>query len=353
MATTTPWSSGCTHAVGEPSPSAGQRWFRVDVQGLEHFEGPQRQIIFHGVNKSGSLTMVNVLHKSYRRANRANQFFSTYKNIPRGQERLVQLIGHSTGHAYFAGHYLYGAYPHRDEQLLVTQFRNPLPRVRSCYQWMKDHHDVGGRSFTDWVVHSRGISHSQIMQFSIGFGPEADRLRRAPGDELFELAIRNIERDVAWFGIAEYFEESVYAMAALCGLPRVPLWKQDVRNEDRALVPTWTQTEIDIVRETFRWDFALYDWALERFKQNLAPLRFNQGLDRYKAACSGQYKDRLDAQGKPLGGEEHERIVVTVRPRSDGPRPTRPPQPRNRARKLARRAWRRGQRALQRLFRGS
>lgn len=331
----------------EPQPGGGQRWFNVDVHGLEHLEGPQRQIVYHGVNKSGSLTMVNVLFNAYLRENRANQFFSTYRQIPRSHEQMVGLIEHSTGHAYFAAHYLYGAYRPGEQHLLVTQFRNPLPRVMSCYQWLKDRHDVGGRSFTDWVVSTRGIAHSQVAQFSIGFGPDADLRRSAPGDELLDLAIHNIERDVAWFGIAEYFEESVYAMASLCGLKQVPRWKQDNRNKDRSLVPSWTQAELDVVREVYRWDFALYDWALERFRQNLAPLQFNPGLDRYKVACSGQYKDRLDPQGNPLQAEGDGRLVVTVRSGAGAPRPAPPRTLRGRARRFAGRVRRRLRRVLE------
>ena len=300
--------------MAEPGGPPGRSWFDIDVHGMEHLEGPKRQIIFHGVNKSGSLTMVNALYQAYRHENRANQFFSTYRGIPNDLQQLRGLIEHSTGHAYFADHYLYGSYRRRPQHLLVTQFRNPLPRAMSCYQWLKDHHDVGGKSFTEWVVHTKGIAHSQVIQFSAGFGPDADAVRSAPGDQLLELAIKNIERDVAWFGIAEYFEESVYAMAALCGLQQISTWKRDNRSPDRSLVSTWSQEEIDVVREVFRWDFALYEWALDRFQQNLATLQFPAELARYKAECSGEYKDRLDPAGRPLEQGPDLRVAASASP---------------------------------------
>ena len=61
--------------------------------------------------------------------------------------------------------------------------------------------------------------------------PDAPAVADSHGERAAERAITNIERDVDWFGMAEYLEESAFCMAALCGLPRLPAWKRDDRNQ--------------------------------------------------------------------------------------------------------------------------
>jgi hypothetical protein len=275
--------------------------FPVEVRGLEHLRGPERQVIFHGVNKSGSLVMTDVLMRGYYRARRANQFFTTYKGMPHNPQLMRRIIANSSGHAFFGGHYLYGSYPARPaKHLLTTQFRNPLPRARSCYEWLRAQDSVDGLTFLQWLDSRGGLTHSQVRQFSVGYGGDAERHLGLSMEDHLARALEAIERDVRWFGIAEYFEESAFTMAALCGLPSIPAWTRDDRNAGRPLVDSWAPEEVEAVQHVYRADFELYAWALERFRQNLARLEFTADLDRYKAACAGQYKDRLDVSGRPI-----------------------------------------------------
>jgi hypothetical protein len=279
--------------------------FSVQVEGLEHLRGTERQVVYHGVNKSGSLVMTNLLFQGYYEANRANQFFSTYRGVPRDEDHLRRIINASIGHSFFGAHCLYGAFPARpDQQVLTTQFRNPLPRVRSCYQWLKNKADAKGQvfpSFEQWVLATRGVAHSQAVQFALGFDPTArQEAKTLGGEEMLERALTNIERDVSWFGIAEHLEESAFQLAAICGLPTLPPWQKDNRNKDRPLVTEWPQEHVELVRDVFRWDFKLYEYAVERFLERRASLRFGPELERYERACADQYKDRLGTDGTQI-----------------------------------------------------
>lgn len=276
--------------------------YPVQVEGLER--AGDRRVVFHGVNKSGSLVMTNVLYDGYYDANRANQFFSTYRRVPTDLEHLKTILTHSTGHSFFGAHDLYDAFALTDKHVLTTQFRNPLPRARSCYDWLNNKAAAAGKPYPDfeaWVVASGGVGHSQVWQFGVGYAPGAAVVRHTiSAEELFERSLVNIERDVQWFGIAEYMEESVFCMAAICGIPAVRAWRTDTRNANRPLVDEWPQEHVDLVREVYRWDFALYEWALERFHERLAGLTFGPALQDYKEACLDQYKDRLGADGKTV-----------------------------------------------------
>ena len=300
----------------------GGRRFPVTVSGLGGLVAGDRPVVFHGVNKTASLTMANVLLDAYHDDDRANQCFVTYRGFPGHPERMRRLINHSRGHSLFVAHYLYGAVEPPGPHLLVTQFRHPLPRVRSCYHWIRNKAAERGESypgFEEWVRATRGVAHSQVVQLGSGFLP-GNRLRE-PGltaDELLERAIPNIERDVDWFGIAEYFEESAFVMAGICGLPSVGRWQSDGRNQGRPLVDDWAPGEAELVREVFAADFTLYEWALARFTERIRGLGFDVQLAAYKRACSGQYKDRLHPDGTPIA-PDHSLVDVAATP---GERPS-------------------------------
>lgn len=278
--------------------------YAVSVGGLEDLAAQQTQVVFHGVNKSGSLVMTTLLHEAYRHHARANQFFSTYVSVPRQLDLLTDIVEHSSGHAFFGAHYLYGAVDLTPtSRRMVTQFRNPLPRARSCYQWLSNKAQEQGRDypgFEQWLVATKGTAHSQVRQFGVGYAPGHEAVERSANpEELFERSVQAIERDVSWFGIAEYLEESAFCLAALCGLSSIEAWTRDDRNVGRPLVDDWAPGEADLVREVYRWDFALYDWALETFRKRVAELDFGPDLEAYREACRGEYKDRLGSTGSP------------------------------------------------------
>jgi len=292
-----------------------RRLYPVHVEGLDNLHQAGRQVVFHGINKSGTLAMMRVLMDAYYRADRANQFLTTYGAVMKDLDRLREIIGASSGHAFFLAHYLYGSYRVRPRrQVLVTQFRNPIPRARSSYQWLKDRHGLDA-TFEQWLVATQGRNHTQMQQFAIGFGPDAPDWQGMSGEEMFERAVANIEQDVAWFGLAERFEESIFAMAALCGLESVPAWRRDDRNAQRPLVDTWEPGEVELVREVLAWELRLYEWAVAKFEERVDQLSFDASLGDYREACRDAYKDRLDANGESVRSD----LTVALTPPADDP----------------------------------
>jgi hypothetical protein len=280
---------------------AAEKSFEVRVQGdIDRYRAGDRTVVFHGVNKSGSLAMSNVIRGAYVSADRANQFFSHYHGIPRNAQDVKDLINHSTGHSFVVGHYLYGAVKPDPQRIFVSMFRHPLPRIISCYQWLKNKSVAAGGapedfpSVEDFVTKTGGIGHSQIVQFGIGYGRNAKKLRaRLTREQILQRAKRNIERDIVWFGISEYFEESIYVLAAICGLPRVPPWQRDTRNKGRKLIWDVDPGIHDVIRDVYRCDFELYDHALGIFRDRISRLEILGDFEEYQAYCAGQYKDRL------------------------------------------------------------
>lgn len=277
-----------------------QKWFRVAV----HSDCKLRpllneQIIFHGVNKSGSLCMTEVLRESYKQHGRSDEFFCHYGSKVT-LEDFVETINQSTGHAFFVGHYLYGAAcaPKRN-RVLITQLRHPLPRMISCFQWLKNEHirqhgtEEGFPSLEEFIRRGGGKAHSQIGQFGAGFGSRRDELRKLSCQELLDLSKENIERDFFLTGIAEQFEETIFLFSYLCGLPAVPPWKKDTRNKGRQLIYDIANETRDMILDVYRHDIELYNWNKKRFQENMQNVTIAGDIQEYKNVCANEYKDRI------------------------------------------------------------
>ena len=278
-----------------------EKLFRVEVSGdLDPYRAERKVVIFHGVNKSGSMCFANVFRKAYIAASRREEFCCHY-HAPRYEwDELLRRIEDSTPHALFISHSLYGAVKAKQHQVFATMFRHPLPRIVSGYQWVKNRFVENGGKAEDFqtleqfVEKGQGITWSQIAQFGMGFDPEVrSRKWRHSTEETFQMCIENIERDITWFGIAELFEETLFIFASLCGIPSVPAWKRDVRNPGRALASELSQSSQEMIRHFYRYDFELYERMLALFQQRVDRLELKGDFETYKSVCAGEYKERL------------------------------------------------------------
>lgn len=276
--------------------------FKVDIKTEKFVDSlSDVQIVFHGVNKSGSLCMAKTLLEAYEHAGREQEFFSHYhRSREYSLQDFITKINNTNGPSFFVGHYIYGAIRPKPHQIIITQFRNPLPRILSCYQWIKNKHirstgtANGFPTLEQHIINSNGKKNSQISQFGIGFGERREqRLKKMSVHDIYEAAVDAVEREVYCIGIAEYFEESIYLFAKLCGLDSVAAWEQDKRNKGRPLIHEISQHERDLISEYYYYDFKLYEWAMGRFRSQLENIQFGPELHEYKNACSDQYKDRV------------------------------------------------------------
>jgi hypothetical protein len=294
---------------------------RFEIQATSPmFEGlDDVHMVFHGINKSGSLAMANVLREALTHAGREDDILSHYHFpgvMPLDEYRA--LVEAKRGRFFAVGHYLYGFLRPTPRRIWVTQFRHPLPRLVSAYSWLKNKHIKRNRTsegfprLTEFIRKGRGTSYSQVMQLGRGYGRFGDSAvrKKLPPRTLYELSVDAIDREFTAIAIAERFEESIFCFAALLGLPSVAPWAADSRNNGRRPVDELTQAQRDLIREVYHWDFELYDYALKRFAEQNARIKFGPSLGKYKAACSGEYKDRLigasadDAMAKRFGAAE-------------------------------------------------
>jgi hypothetical protein len=275
--------------------------FKVLVNGdLEPYRAEDKVVIFHGVNKSGSMCLANVLRTAYILARRRKQFYCHYHRGRLEFDEMLQRIEDATPHRIFISHHLYGKVAPRHDRYFATMFRHPLVRVISGYQWTKNKFVAQGnapeefQTLEEFVERGGGISWSLIAQFARAFAHPKRSTKWTPSpEETYQQCRQNLERDVRWFGIAELFEETIFIFAAICGLPRVPAWERDVRNPGRALARELPATSEAMIRHFYRYDFALYEHALDLFRERLSQLELAGDFSAYKAYCAGEYKERL------------------------------------------------------------
>jgi hypothetical protein len=268
-------------------------------------------VVFHGVNKSGSLALSHVMRAAYGAAGRAEQFVSAYHAEPADPREFAGLVERASGHGFFVGHYIYGRVriPHR--ALLVTQFRHPLPRTLSVHGWLRGgylrrHGTLEG--FPDlerWIAGTKGRRHTQMAQLAVGFGDGYRReVAHTATGTLLARALERLETDVAWFGIAELFEESIFTLAHVCGIEAVPAWERDVRNTWREPLAGVEPRVVDLIHDRFRDEITFYEHALALFRERLGAVRFGPALAEYQAACSDQYGERILVATPPVRRQE-------------------------------------------------
>lgn len=276
--------------------------FPVHVRGSgvpASHEGP---VVFHGANKSGSLAMSEVIRDAYRAEGRLDQFVSTYHREPQSLEDFAVLLGSATDHAFFVSHYIYRRMALPSHALLTSQVRHPIPRVLSVYGWLQRGHLRkrgtldGFPNLRDWILRTQGTHHTQMVQFAVGFAEDRrDAVNGLRRSEIRDIALENLHTDFAWFGVAEFFEESIYAMAHMCGLKAVPPWAKDVRNSKRPRLADTDDRTVELIRQVFEYEIEFYEAALVTFKKRMEHIDFGPSIDEYKERCSNEYGERLIA----------------------------------------------------------
>ena len=258
-----------------------------------------RPVIFHGVNKSGSLAMAKVLREAYYRESRANQYFCSYLGIPKTQADFNEILTSSSGHSLFISHYIYQEVPQPRDGILVTQLRHPLPRTLSVYGWLKRHHLKKHGNLDKypplerWIRAQKGRGHTQMSQFARRLGVTREELARLTNREMYDVAVENFDRDVAWFGIAELFEESAFAMAHLCGIGSIAPWEKDTRNTWRQPLSDTADDVVELIRESYADEFRFYERAVAEFRRRIADIDFGDTLAAYKDRCDAEYGERI------------------------------------------------------------
>jgi len=250
----------------------------------------QRSVLFHAVNKSGSLALASVLRDAYEHAGRKSEYMSRYFGIPREEEEAIRRFSEQLDRpCIWIDHNLVGLHAGFPGAACATTLRDPVRRLISCYFWLQTHHphQVGDLDIIQWV-RAKGRHHTLSYQFACHEGiQQKDKLRIQQLDPL-EMASKAeawFDGNVVAFGITEFFEETIMALACELGLPSVGVWRPDTRNKNR---PKWTLITEDMrleIAAAIHYDAEFYQRQRSKFLERYQFLIKSDALSSYRSAC--------------------------------------------------------------------
>ena len=257
-------------------------------------------VIFHGVNKSGSLAMASILRNSYALRKENRRFMCRYMGLPDTREEALDRIRNDQGrNQILIDHALVGLEQQVPGARMITMLRHPVRRMISAYFWHQTHHPerLLGRDLLNWIRHER-LTHSQVRQFAFDHFSQRDRnaIRNWGIADICNRAMDYFDTHIAWFGITEMFEESVLALHWELGFDRIGAGIVDDRNKKR---PGYLAREIengefgrrnmtiskayyDEIEDLLSFDIVFYEMMKRRFRNYLAGFEMDQALGAYR-----------------------------------------------------------------------
>lgn len=249
-----------------------------------------RRVLFHGVNKSGSLAMSTILRKLYQLHDREDEFMCRYMGIPNTLPAALESFELSEGKPrILIDHGLVGHWQRFPDAPYITQLRNPVRRIISCYFWQVSHHpdNVKGRDLLQWC-RDGAMYYTHIFQFACNAGPDPEvriPIRALSQPEVRQRAEEWFASRVEWFGITDLFEASIHSLARSLGFDRAPLWVPDRRNSAR---PRWETVDEDVLKEIEEIifeDVDFYNAKRRLFEARNKELLASPELAAYKVAA--------------------------------------------------------------------
>ena len=209
---------------------------QIDLNSMSNREPAfrERPVIFHGVNKSGSLSFAKALQKSYAATGRSEEYMCRYLGIPSTRDGAMERMSKNPKRRQILiDHGLVGFEESVPSAGFATLLRHPARRVLSCFFWLQSHHPdlVLGRDFSSWI-RAEGMAYSQIRQFAYNHlsAKERGEITQMKIGDIGARAAAFFEDRVDWFGITELFEESLLTFHWELGLDHIAPWETDMRN---------------------------------------------------------------------------------------------------------------------------
>lgn len=259
-------------------------------------------VVFHGVNKSGSLTMASVLRNSFALRKEDDRFMCRYMSIPDTREEAIRrMVGDEGRNRMLIDHALVGMEKQVPGARMITMLRHPIRRAISAYYWHQSRHPekVMGRDLLNWV-RMEGKQHSQVRQFAFDHFSKRERnaIRNRGIAEIVNLAMAYFDDNIAWYGITEMFDESVLSLHWELGFDRVGADISDTRNKDRpaylhrditdgefgAANMTISRAYYDELEQLLGFDIVFYEMMKRRFRKYLAGFEMDAALQAYREA---------------------------------------------------------------------
>lgn len=247
-------------------------------------DGP---IFFVHIAKTGGTTLDSILEKIYPHD-------AIYSDPPNDYANAAELNQHfrfeiAKNSRLVVGHYDWAICDELSKQVKVypiTFLREPIDRVVSVFEYWKKSDNCWGHeihqkiknenlSFKDFLelqLVDYAATNFQTRQLA-GYAWHND-FNSIPGEQLLEIAKKNLRERVVAFGLMERYDDSLWLFYQTFGWK--PPEKYDIKNvtPHRAKVRDIPQDTLDLIAEMNQLDLQLYDYAKALFDERLAQARW-------------------------------------------------------------------------------
>lgn len=298
-----------------PSARRRHRLYEVDaarpqVAWLDPATVAGRHVVFHHICQTGGSAFNFPLFNSELRHARvqadvasAEQARAVYATIAKKSRRRPLLI---------SGHWTHGVEEHLNGPWLkFTLMRDPVERFVSEFFWINRNAAGIGYPWDLLPLLERMVAdyecagHANVYCYEYAtplcgrphvyvHGSPLNMARTDPG-ALHAKAEALLSSDYFLVGVTEMFEETLYALFALLGLPRIKMWfnpphlyaahrGENTRKFGRRDLPVRLLKRIEALTEA---DQDLYDRHRAMFERRFADFRFGEGFRAYKRTAYG------------------------------------------------------------------
>lgn len=217
--------------------------------------GNEAILVFMHIPKTAGNTFLTVLKKQYQWG---TELHSAYPYEPVDAQALYP------GVKCVAGHHLFGLHRQLNKPYVYTTFlREPIDRVISDYYFTLPTH---GMTLEQYLTVDPG-------DYS-GYSPNERQTRWASGINTpdLHLAIANLTSCFPVIGITEYFDESLFLMKKQFNWGDIFYRNQNV-TRNRPSTEQISPSQIQSIAQSNQQDTALYYWAVQRLKSQIAALQ--------------------------------------------------------------------------------
>ncbi|MCL1074481.1 sulfotransferase family 2 domain-containing protein [Shewanella dokdonensis] len=237
---------------------------------------------FLHIPKTAGTTFTDVLKLQYFRQKKfefsGNRVLDIkkFESLPESdREKIVLFYGHAP---------IVTGVNHADNATIITFIREPINRVKSFCQHVSEGKssclidDFPPKTFNLDTFLESGYGELSNLQTQMlinhwGKSESSISINNMPASEAIDMALYNLFNRVSYFGLQEYFDESLIMFSSAMNW-RLPLYSAGNKKDSRKLIQ-FESRHIERIAELNAIDIEVYKIAKERFLSNINSATFD------------------------------------------------------------------------------
>jgi len=226
-------------------------------------------LLFMHIPKTGGTTLFDVLGRKYKKEQ--TLVLNTFRYKHELEEKVMNNSKYIENNIeLIRGHFYYGIHEHINRKCIYfTLLRNPLERLVSLYQYLKNHElpEIAGvireknLSFDEYITSKQQYVKFN-MQTKIIAGINEDR---PINKNDYDLSINNIENNICFAGTIEMYDESLMLLFNKLRMSNPYYIKKNISNDNIVI----SKKTIEYIDENEKYDIMLHKHVQNKLLREL------------------------------------------------------------------------------------